>query len=66
MQTPSTYLPFDFGSWSSKEGLECPTHGLQRGGILLQFTAHPNKEPVNYQYCGACVIEMMPQPLKVT
>lgn len=52
------YYPFDFGSWKSGEGRECPRHGQQYGGLLIVVSPRPG-ETITRQYCGMCVLQLL-------
>jgi hypothetical protein len=53
------YYPFDFGAWKSKEGLNCPKHGLQQGGLAIAVTPYRDRPPITRKYCGLCVLEAL-------
>jgi hypothetical protein len=55
--TEDHYVPFDFGTWRSPAGMDCPRHGLQDGGLVIQVSPRRNGgEVITRRYCGVCVL----------
>jgi hypothetical protein len=51
------YFPFVIGPWRGE--LDCPRHGMQDGGLVVQIRPRRGGKVITRRYCGSCVLVVL-------